>query len=61
MESNQGVAGALVNIERFQLGLNYYRTYPGTIASITKDQIREVAEKYLDPAKMVIISAGVAS
>ncbi len=61
MESNQGVAGALINIERFQLGLNYFRTYPGAIAAITKDQVRQVAEKYLNPAKMVIISAGVAS
>ena len=61
MESNQGVAGALINIERFQLGLNYYRSYPGAIAAITKDQVRQVAEKYLNPEKMVIISAGTAS
>jgi len=59
METNQGVAAALINIERFKLGLDYYRSYPAAIAAITKDQVREVARKYLDPEKMIIVSAGV--
>jgi zinc protease len=61
MESNQGVAAALVNIERYQLGLNYYRNFPGTIAAVTKAPVCEVAEKYLHADRMVIISAGVKS
>ena len=29
LESNSGVAGALINIERYALGLDYYQRYPG--------------------------------
>ena len=28
LESNAGVANALLNLERFQLGLDYYQRYP---------------------------------
>jgi zinc protease len=59
MESNQGVAGAMINMERFQLGLDYYRTFPAAIAAVTREEVREVAERYLNPDKMVIVSAGV--
>ncbi|MBI9048026.1 MAG: insulinase family protein [Anaerolineaceae bacterium] len=59
MESNQGVAAALINIERFELGINYYRDYPAKIASITKEAAQQVAAKYLKPQNMAIISAGV--
>ncbi len=60
MESNGGVAGALMNIERFNLGLDYYRMYPGKIQAITPDLILETARKYMDPQKLVICSAGTA-
>ena len=60
MESNGGVAGALMNIERFNLGLDYYRMYPGKIQAITSDRVPEAARKYMDPQKLVICSAGTA-
>ncbi len=58
MESNAGVASALTGLERFQLGLNYYREYPQKIQEITSEQILQSAQKYLDPQKLVIVSAG---
>jgi zinc protease len=61
MESNQGVAAALINIERFQLGMNYYREYPQKIAAVTKDDVKTVVAKYLKPDEMVIVSAGTTS
>ena len=33
--SNAGVASALINLERYGLGLDYYRRYPDLIRSIT--------------------------
>lgn len=58
MESNAGVASALAGVERFQLGLNYYREYPQKIQAITSEQILQSTQKYLDPQKLVIVSAG---
>ena len=58
LESNHGVANALLNLERFQLGLDYYQRYPDLVKSVTPGQILEVARHYLDPEKLVIISSG---
>lgn len=58
LESNGGVAGALLNIERFDLGLNYYRQYPDLVKAVTLDDIRETAQKYIDPDRLVIATAG---
>lgn len=58
IESNAGVANAIIRIERYKLGLNYLREYPGMISGISKEQILQVSQKYLDPKHLVIISAG---
>jgi zinc protease len=58
MESNAGVAGALLNLERFQLGLDYYRRYPQIVKEITPEAVLETARRYIDPQQLVIISAG---
>jgi zinc protease len=58
LESNSGVAGALVNIERFGLGLDYYQRYEGLVRSVTRDQVFATARKYIDPNRLVIASAG---
>jgi zinc protease len=58
LESNSGVANAILNLERFQLGLDYFQRYKGLIESVTPEQILQAAGKYIDPEKMVIVSAG---
>jgi zinc protease len=58
LESNGGVAGALLNIERFQLGLDYYRKYASSVNSVTPELVLETARQYINPEKMAIISAG---
>ncbi|MBE0685061.1 MAG: insulinase family protein [Anaerolineaceae bacterium] len=58
IESNAGVANAIIRMERYKLGLNYLREYPDIIANISKEQILQVSRKYLDPTKLVTISAG---
>jgi zinc protease len=58
LESNEGVAGAIVNAERHSLGLDYYQSYPSLVASVTRDDIRCVAERFIDPDNLAIASAG---
>ena len=58
METNEGVAGALINIERFQLGLDYYQRYPESVAAVSRTQIVEAARRFLDPDRLVIAVAG---
>lgn len=58
MESNGGVAGALMNIERHALGLDYYREYEGRIRSVRRHEIQAVAAKYIDPQRLAIAVAG---
>jgi zinc protease len=58
LESNAGVASALLNLERYQLGLDYYLRYPDLIRAITSAEILETAQHYLRPDHMAIATAG---
>jgi zinc protease len=58
LESNAGVANALLNIERYQLGLEYYRKYPAHIRAVTRDEVTAAARQYLHPDKLAIATAG---
>ncbi len=58
LESNNGVAGALLNMERNHLGLDYLQRYADLVRRITRDEVQAVAEKYIDPSRLVIASAG---
>ncbi len=58
LESNTGVAGALLTIERHQLGLDYFQQYEKLVSEITPENILKSARKYLDPDKLAISTAG---
>ncbi|MBI5953460.1 MAG: insulinase family protein [Chloroflexi bacterium] len=58
LESNSGVAGALLNIERFGLGLDYYQRYEAMVRGVTRADVLETARKYIDPERLVISTAG---
>jgi zinc protease len=58
LESNGGVANALLNIERYDLGLDYYRRYEALIREVTRESILSVAQKYIDTEKLAIAVAG---
>ena len=58
MESNEGVAAALVNMERFRLGLDFYQRYPDLVASITREQVLATSRRFLEPDLMAIAVAG---
>ena len=58
LESNGGVAGALLNIERYDLGLDYYRRYPSSVKAVTPDEVLDIAQKYIDTERLAIATAG---
>ena len=58
LESNAGVAGAILNLERFQLGLDYYRLYADRIAAISPDEILSAAQAFIHPEHLAIVSSG---
>jgi zinc protease len=58
LESNAGVSRSILNIERYQLGLDYLLTYASRIEKITADMILECAQRHLNPDHFVTISAG---
>ncbi len=58
LESNGGVANALVNLFRFQLGLDYYQRYPQLVSAVTPEMVLDAARMYLHPDRLAIVSAG---
>jgi zinc protease len=58
LESNQGVAGSLLNIERYDLGLDYLREYANLVNAVTREAILAVAQKYIELERVAIATAG---
>jgi len=58
LESNAGLANAILTMERFELGLDYYQRYAQTIRAITPENILNASRNYLDPDRLVIASSG---
>ena len=58
LESNAGLANAILTMQRFDLGFDYYQKYAERIKSISSKQILTASKKYLHPDYLVITSAG---
>ena len=58
LESNAGVANALINIERHNLGLDYYQNYEKQVRAITPEMVLAAARKYLKPDALAIATSG---
>ncbi len=58
LESNGGIANALLNIERHNLGLDYYRRYADLVNEVTAEDVLITARKFIDPDRLVIALAG---
>lgn len=58
LESNAGVAGALLNIERFDLGLDYYRRFADLVRAVTPEDVLQTARKFFHPDRLAIAIAG---
>ena len=58
LESNGGVANALLNIERHNLGMDYYLRYADLVNEVTREDVLTTARKFIDPDKLAIAVAG---
>ncbi|MCJ7715137.1 MAG: insulinase family protein, partial [Anaerolineales bacterium] len=58
LESNSGVASAILTMERHQLGLDYLHHYEKMIRDITPQSILDASREYLDLDRLAISSAG---
>jgi zinc protease len=58
LETNEGVAQALLDMERYGLGLDYLQRYIGLINEITPARIQAAAQKYLNADAYALAVAG---
>ena len=58
LETNGGVAGTILSMERYRLGLDYLQRYRGMIEEVTAEQVREAARRWLDPDAYALAIAG---
>jgi zinc protease len=58
LETNEGVAGVLLDMERHGLGLDYLLRYADLVRAVTVEDVQEVARKYLQPETYVLAVAG---
>lgn len=58
LESNSGMANAILNVHRYELGLDYYQRYEGLVRDVTRADVLDAARKYIDPDRLVIATAG---
>lgn len=57
LESNTGMASAILNLERYDLGLDYYRRYPDLVREVSREEVVASARKYLTADRL---GAGIA-
>lgn len=55
IETSSRIAGFLVAVEYYNLGVDYIDNYPSYINGITKEDILRVAKKYLDDEKFTLV------
>ena len=58
IESNRGLMMKLISVAYHDLGDDYMANVFKNIDAVTRDQVMEVAEKYLDPDKFLLAIVG---
>ena len=58
LESSEGIASAMLDIEWNRLGPDYLLRYPDLVRSVMPDDIQRVTRYYLAPERAVCITAG---
>ncbi len=56
LENNEGVAGALLRMERYQLGLDYLQRYADIVNAITREEVLAAAQHYLSQPYAVAVA-----
>jgi zinc protease len=52
------IGSQLLYVERNQLGFGYIDDYKKAVSAVTPEDVQEVARKYLDPKRMVLVVTG---
>jgi zinc protease len=58
LETNDGVAGALIEMELYGLGLDFLLRFPSFIRAVTREHVQAVAQRYLDAENYALAIAG---
>ena len=58
LETNEGVARAILDMEHFNLGLDYLQRYTDLINEITAERVQAVAQRWLAPDAYALAIAG---
>jgi zinc protease len=58
LETNEGAAAVMGEIELYDLGLDYLERYPDIIRSLSREQVTEVARRWIDPEQLISAIAG---
>jgi zinc protease len=58
LETNEGVAGSLMSMEMYDLGLDYLRGYSEMVDALTIDEVQVAAAHYLNPDAYALAVAG---
>ena len=56
IERQGAIASFMIQLEFYNLGLDYADQYPKLIGAVTKDDVLAVAKKYLHPDSMVLVA-----
>ena len=58
LESNEGVASSILNMEIYGLGLDYLLHYAEMINAVTREEVQAAAQKYLSATAYALAVAG---
>jgi zinc protease len=58
LETNEGAAAVMSEIELYDLGLDYLERYPDMVRSQTREGVTETARRWINPEHMVTAIAG---
>jgi zinc protease len=58
LETNEGVARYILDMERYDLGLDYLQRYDALINAVTVERVQAVAQRWLDPDAYALAVAG---
>jgi zinc protease len=57
-ETSPNAAATIGNLFVYSLPMDYYRTLPAKIDAVKAEDAHRVAEKYLNPERMVVVAVG---
>ncbi len=58
LETNDGLASIISDMELLDLGLDYLQQFPDLIEEITVERVQAAAQKYFSTEQLAIVVAG---